>query len=129
MKSIRIPMFLLVLLAAMLMVGCSALEYHFVDVYINDECLPFTLAKAGAIETLWVFPGDQVIFTNTRDKEVVMTFTTGIFEVDEIALKPGKRVILKVISPGLKEGTVTLTTIDGSKCPDGTPKVVVCEGP
>ena len=51
-----------------------------------------------------------------------------MFDKDAATLDPGKRIVLKVLAVGSQEGTFTLVDSDNI-CPDGTPKVVVGEGP
>ena len=126
---------LVVLAAALLLVtGCSR---HYVEVYINEECLPAT-ADMDNIKTLWVFPGDYVVFINAREvpevpegqtppgRWVKLTFPDGMFEENEVRIDPGKRVILKVIADGPMEGLIAVT---GPTCPLGSPEVKVGEGP
>ncbi len=130
MKSIRFPIFLLVLVATLLLVsGCSK---HYVDVYINEQCL-FSTLDNGEIETLMVFPGDYVIFNNAREKPtpttqrwVDLTFPAGLFELTTVRIEPGHRVILKVIADGPMSGVLG---ISGPSCPSGSPEFKVGEGP
>jgi len=127
MKSIRIPLFLLLMAAALLLVsGCSK---HYVDVYINEAGLPVTLDNEPetAIDPLWVFPGDYVIFNNMRaDEEVILRFPSGMFELDTVTIEAGHRKILKVIADGPMTGTLTIT---GDGIPAGNPEVIVGEDP
>ncbi len=131
MKSIRSTIFILVLLAAVLLVsGCSK---HYVDVYINEQCLMSTMDN-DEILTLMVFPGDYVIFSNTREelsdvdeKWVELSFPDGLFEVDMVRIEPGHRVILEVIADGPLSNT--RMGINGPNCPSGGPDVKVGEGP
>ncbi|MEN8007993.1 MAG: hypothetical protein ABFS42_13320 [Candidatus Krumholzibacteriota bacterium] len=133
MKSIILPLFLLIILAAMLLGGCARpiqpqpiMPSRYVDVYYTDECLPSTLAKDSFIENLWVYPGDSVAFINTSDQEIKIKFPSGMFEKDEAIIKSGKRVILKVIEVSPKNGPFIRVDI---VCPVGTPKVQVGEEP
>lgn len=132
MKSIRIPMFSLILVATVMLAGCAQeiqnMDFRYVDVYINEDCIPSTLAKDGFIETLWVFPGDKVTVTNTRDKKIEIKFPAGMFDKDAATLEPGKRIVLKVLDVSSQEGVFSITDGDDI-CPDGTPKVVIGEGP
>jgi hypothetical protein len=125
MKSIRIPLLLLVLVAVLLlMAGCSK---HYVDVYINEEKALVTLANCKAIKPLWMFPGDYVIFNNTREIHwVMLEFPEGMFEVTKTdTIWPGHRVILKVTATGKMEGIISVIS-DG---PIGNPEAKVGEDP
>ena len=54
MKSIRFPMFFLILVATVMLAGCAQdiqnMDFRYVDVYINEECIPSTLAKGGVAQ-------------------------------------------------------------------------------
>ena len=123
MKSIRIPVLLLLLAGVLLLMG--GCYRHYVDVYINEMCEPVTLENDEMIDPLIVFPGDYVVFTNMREvKSVTLEFPVGMFEVDEVTINAGHRAILKVVDKGETEGYIK--RID---CPIGDPKVKVGEGP
>ena len=53
MKSIRFPLLFLILVATVLLAGCAPnvqnMDFRYVDVYINEECIPSTLAKGGIV--------------------------------------------------------------------------------
>jgi hypothetical protein len=104
--------------------GCSR---HYVDVYINEICALVYLDNdpESVIEDLFVFEGDYVIFNNTKDTAVELTFPVGLFEVDEIVVEGHSRVFVKVIGAALSEGTIGIS----GDCPAGAPKVKVGEGP
>jgi hypothetical protein len=127
MKVTRLVLVLLLTLTALLLVnGCSK---HYVDVYINEICMPVTLENdpETAIDPLWVFPGDYVIFNNMREEDLVeMVFPTGLFEVERVEIEAGHRVILKVVAEGPMEGPIS---ISGDGCGAGIPKVKVGEDP
>jgi hypothetical protein len=123
MKSTRIPLLLLLMVTLLAAGGCSK---HYVDVYIGPQCLPNTPAYDATTRVLWVFPDDYVVFSNMRDTDVIITFPLGMFEVDEVTIAGGQRVILKVINEGESEGDLS---ISGSGCPSGDPKIKVGEGP
>ena len=136
MKSIIIKFILLMVLAAMLLSGCArtvelqpVVGSRFIDIYITEDCLPSTLAKGGLIETLWLFPDDRVVITNTRDEKVSINFPAGMFDMDEVILESGKRVILEVQEISPKTGEFSIVGAISGVCSDGVPKVKVGEGP
>lgn len=116
----------LVLIVAALMFsgGCAR---HYVDVYINENCVLVLLDDdpTNVIEDLFVFEGDYVVFNNTKDSAVELTFPLGIFEVDSIEVAAHSRVFVKVVGEALSEGTIGIS----GDCPAGAPKVKVGEGP
>lgn len=139
MKSIRIPVLLLLLAGVLLLMG--GCYRHYVDVYINNECILVTMDN-GVIETLLVFKGDFVVFNNLNEESessgptyVDLHLPEGMFDESEVSdlrtdenairVQPGKRVILEVISDGPIEGLISIT----GDCPTGTPKVKVGEEP
>lgn len=126
MKLTRFVLVLLLALAALLLVnGCSK---HYVDVYINDDCILVTIDNEPetGIDPLWVYPGDYVIFNNMKDDDVEMVFPTGLFEEDRVEIEAGHRKILKVVADGPMEGPIS---ISGDGCGAGIPKVKVGEDP
>ena len=136
MKSIIIKFIFLMIPAAMLLSGCARtvelqpiVGSRFIDVYINKECLPSTLAEGGVIDTLWLFPGDRVVITNTRDLKINIKFPAGMFDQDEVNIESGKRVILEVQKTSPKTGAFSLADQTSGICPDGAPAVMVGEDP
>jgi len=123
MKSIRLILFLVVLVASLLLVGgCSR---HYVEVYINDKCEMVTLVNHDIINPLYVFKGDYVIFTNISKVEVELNLPDGVFEKNDVTIAVGKRVILKVIRNGPYEKPMNIECSG----PSGEPKVFVGEEP
>jgi len=100
-------------------------DKHYVDVYIGGDCLPYTMEQDLAIETLFVFKGDYVIWNNTASGEVDLDFPEGMFEEDEVTIPAKQRVILKVLGPGDGSPEYTIKCTGGS----ATPKVEVGEEP
>ena len=136
MKSIMIKSILLMIPAAMLLSGCArtvefqpVVESRFIDLYINEECLPSTLAKGGIIDTLWLYPGDRVVITNTRDEEITIKFPAGMFDKDEVPIESGKRVVLEVQQASPKTGAFSIFDETSGICTDGAPQVQVGEDP
>ena len=123
MKSTRILLLLLLMVTLMSVGGCSK---HYVDVYIGAECLPITPAYDSTTRTLLVFPGDYVVFSNTRDKDVTITFPLDMFEMDEVTIGAGHRVTVRVINEGEASGPLS---ISGDGCGSGDPKIKVGEDP
>lgn len=136
MKSIMIKFIFLMIPAAMLLSGCARtvelqpiVASRFIDVYINQDCLPTTLAKGGIIDTLWLYPGDRVVITNTRDKEITINFPAGMFDQDKVLIESGKRVILEVQKISPETGAFSIVGETSGICPDGAPKVKIGDDP
>lgn len=126
MKLTRFVLALLLALVALLLVnGCSK---HYVDVYINEDCILVDLENESetGIDPLWVYPGDYVIFNNMKEHDVDMVLPPGMFELDLVEIEAGHRVILKVVADGPMEGPIS---ISGHGCGAGIPKVKVGEDP
>lgn len=129
-KKNPLLMVLLFLMTALLLVGgCSR---HYIDVYLDEECFSST-ADLEHIKPLLLFPGDYVVFINTRvppapdvERWIELKFPEGLFEEDFVRIDPGKRVILKVIADGPMSGNIET---NGPGCPLGDPEVKVGEGP
>ena len=102
----------------------GGVDKHYVDVYFNDECKIVTL-DGGVIETLFVFPGDFVIWNNPNEFTIKLNLPPSWFEEDYVEIPSDQRVTLEVIrtTPGL-EGF----SIEGD-CPGAVPKVRIGEGP
>ena len=126
MKTIRYPVFLLMLVMTatlFLIGGCSR---HYVDVYIDNDCLLKTLETDKSIDVLLVFPGDYVIFNNLTNGNVELNLPVGMFEKDKVIVAGGSREILKVI---MKEPFEDYMNIECDTGGSGTPKVVIGEEP
>lgn len=125
MKPIRTQFFLMVMVAVLLLIsGC---DKHHIDIYINDELAFVHMSNGKEIETLWVFPGDFVSFTNiSQEKEFSLEFPAGMFEKDKTdIIKPGHRVTLEVISKVPMEGDISFFP----ESPVGNPEAKVGEEP
>ena len=109
--------------------GCSR---HYIEVYIDEEGRLAT-ADLDHIKPLLVFPGDYVVFINTRvppepgvPRWVELDFPEGFFDVESVKIDPGKRAIVKVIADGPLSGNIQ---VSGPGIPMGDPEVKVGEGP
>ena len=124
MKNVRIILAVVVLVAALLTVGgCSR---HYVDLYINDDCVLVQLDNDVVINPLVVFEGDYVMFISLREKAVTISLDPAMFDTGTIELAPGASAVVKVIGDPEMEGAISLS---GDGCPSVPPKVVIGEGP
>ncbi len=127
MKSIGKPLLMLILVATLLgVIGC---DKHYVDVYINEDGKVVLMDNVPGtdIETLFVFPGDFVVFNNMSTEKVTLGFTKeGLFGTTTEVLEPNTRIILEVQAGAPSDAEIAVA---GGEWPSTGPKVKVGEGP
>jgi hypothetical protein len=127
MKSIGKPLLMLILVATLL--GISGCDKHYVDVYINEngKLVLMDNDPGKYIETLFVFPGDFVVFNNMSGEKVTLGFTKeGLFGTTTEVLEPNTRIILEVQAGAPPDAEIAVA---GDGWPSTGPKVKVGEGP
>ncbi len=127
MKSIGKPLLMLILVATLL--GVSGCDKHYVDVFINEDGKVVLMDNVPGteIETLFVFPGDFVVFNNMSGEKVTLGFTKeGLFGTTMEDIEPHSRIILEVQAGAPSDAEIAVA---GDEWPSTGPKVKVGEGP
>jgi len=116
---------LALLLVAAIVAGCESPPTHMF--YIDEQGCYATGVDGDPIETLWMFPGDQVIWINRTSRDMTVSFENdAIFGVSEFTVPGGKRVILTVKADEAVTVDYSITPCDGAP---GTPKAAVGDSP
>lgn len=129
MKASRV--YLLVICVLVIVVGkwlfwpCVCGNKHHVDLYLGPDGHVYTHAMGPeAIDPIFVFPGDDVVWNNPTDNDISLSFSeSDWFGVSTLTVPAGKREILR-LSDGA-DGSVNITGGDGS----GSPAMKVGDGP
>ena len=103
-------------------------DKHYVDVYIDDDGIPYTLERDTGIDELLVFPGDYVVWNNAGEGEVKLMFPgDNWFGQNSVTISPNKRVILRVASNAAGNASYTISCSGNPGV--GSPKVKIGEIP
>lgn len=117
-----------VLLGVMFIAGCCDCPPTLI-VYISGSGCGARTADMKPIETLVMYPGDQVVWVNTSNTEMTVRFEDeSFFGEKEWTIAPGKRKIMTVQSGASGSQEYTIIPCDVTQWP-GSPEAKVGEDP
>lgn len=124
MKNLRFTIGLLTIALVVFVAGCSKPGYI---VYIDNTWCQALTWDGDKIDELWVFPGDDVTWVNTSDKELTIVFQDEtVFGVKEVDIKIAGRAQLTVKLETRGGVDYVINPCDGEQ---GTPRVSVGDPP
>ena len=107
--------------------SCDTVPTHILYIDVGG-CGPRT-AAGNPIEELVVYKGDQVVWVNTSNREMTVTFVDdSIFGEESWVLAPGKRKIMTVKAGSSMMQDYTINPCTATDWP-GSPKTEVGEDP
>jgi hypothetical protein len=111
-----------------LVAGCAST--HYVEIYIADvagSCELTADMGRSAIENVYVFPGDVIVWVNATDDDVAVTIDPGVIEAPVFTLAPGKRAQTPVLTDA--SGDTFPISVECSEGGISGPKIVVGDPP
>jgi hypothetical protein len=111
-----------------LVAGCAST--HYVEIYIADvagSCELTADMGRSAIENVYVFPEDVIVWVNVTDDDVVVTIDPGVIEASVFTLGPGKRAQTPVLTDA--SGNAFPISVECTEGGIAGPKIVVGDPP